>query len=92
MSEAELAAFITRILEPEQIARDEGLREAIPFTTTPPDDQVARRLAWEAAATLVAANNRRLTEQLRAWGHQPATPASDDAWTTATEGGLEPTH
>lgn len=34
----------------------------------PPAELHARRLAWEAAAALIAANNRRLTEQLRQLG------------------------
>jgi hypothetical protein len=33
-----------------------------------PAAYTARRLAWEAAAALVAANNRRLNEQLRQLG------------------------
>ena len=44
----------------------------------PPADQAARRMAWTAAAALIAANNRRLSEQLRALGLQPAAPAAAD--------------
>lgn len=36
--------------------------------SVPPAEVRARRVAWEAAAALTAANNRRLTEQLRRLG------------------------
>jgi hypothetical protein len=40
--------------------------ELIEYVT--PSELSTRRIAWEAAAALTAANNRRLTEQLRRLG------------------------
>lgn len=40
-----------------------------------PAEYTARRLAWEAAAALIAANNRRLNEQLRQLGAPAPGPA-----------------
>jgi hypothetical protein len=78
MDALELHRFVERMLEPEPAAHDDFGEAAVGIA--PPVDQAARRLAWEAAGALIAANNRRLTEQLRALGlhPRPAGAAADD--------------
>jgi hypothetical protein len=53
----------------------------------PPAEATARRLAWEAAAALTAANNRRLMEQLRDLGLLPIAPAARVEAASAEPGG-----
>jgi hypothetical protein len=86
MNEADLHRLIDRVLVPEQVAYEEGYDEPIPFQPRTPSELAARRLAWEAAAVLIAANNRWLTRQLRALGLQPAPPVEErDAWITGVD-------
>jgi hypothetical protein len=58
----ELQQIVASVMQPW------GEAPAIGEEYVTPAEYTARRLAWEAAAALVAANNRRLNEQLRQLG------------------------
>jgi hypothetical protein len=58
----------------------------------PPAEATARRLAWEAAAALVAANNRRLMEQFRELGLLPVAPAARPGRASAAPDGTGLAH
>jgi hypothetical protein len=62
-------------LTPEELRRHAdcavmaaGAADEEPLEFLTPGALGARRIAWDAAAALIAANNRRLTEQLRRLG------------------------
>jgi hypothetical protein len=62
LTSEELQRYARQAIEVASASHEE------PIDYITPSELMSRRIAWEAAAALTAANNRRLTEQLRRLG------------------------